>query len=567
VILTNLKIRTKLVVTFSIIAITTIGTLGVALYFLADVNRRFDTMAQDHIAALELTLKTTDSTHQNVSTLDKISAIDQADQPYLFDSLDKQWGDIVVQIETLFSLRPAFSQNLILEIDNIALLRNQLPMFRRVSDDLLATQINRHKTRQGVIEHDNRIRTWLAEQIDQSQQSVTSHTERDRLKIDQYINRTGALFQLYNDIGILSSGLMATFDQNDLVQLNQKARDALYLYRKVYQESQSQSINGRSYPSQWLEDIKPLIIGTQSVFNERRRQLRLKNVLRTLLQKHESLSLRIIEETNIIAKQMREVITRDTNDLGLQLDLYRRILVVSTAISLITIALIVWLLVGRQIISPIIKTRKSMIEISQGNIEAIIPTAANDEIGDMLVALKKLREFVVQVDNLAQYDGLTQLYNRGHFDKALNDEIRRCKRENSSLSLLMCDIDYFKNYNDGYGHLAGDNCLKICGHIIKSEFNRITDQCCRYGGEEFAIIMYGTDRHSAYNMASKLCDIIRSLQLKHEYSKCADVITFSIGIVSATASELSNTVEIIGSADKALYQAKSQGRNRVVEGV
>ena len=182
--------------------------------------------------------------------------------------------------------------------------------------------------------------------------------------------------------------------------------------------------------------------------------------------------------------------------------------------------------------------------------------------------LRKTEKELVSVNkrlsHLARRDSLTGLANRRLFDQTLSQEIRRAARQRSVLSLIMTDIDYFKNYNDGLGHVAGDKCLKGIGATIDAVFQRAGDLTARYGGEEFVIILPGANKEDALSEAQRLKDAIEELNVPHPDSDIAKRVTMSMGI-STIENSLIDMSEFIQQADKALYKAKAQGRNSIVQ--
>lgn len=175
-------------------------------------------------------------------------------------------------------------------------------------------------------------------------------------------------------------------------------------------------------------------------------------------------------------------------------------------------------------------------------------------------ALQKLNK---QLQNLSFKDGLTGIANRRMFDKTLAREWNRGIREHQSLALLMIDIDYFKQYNDRYGHQAGDECLKVIAQHIDELTNRSTDLCARYGGEEFVVFLPDTDLTQATLLAEKCREKIYKLEILHEFSTICDVVTVSIGVSSVTPDKSALSSSLIKNADEALYFAKESGRNIV----
>lgn len=157
-------------------------------------------------------------------------------------------------------------------------------------------------------------------------------------------------------------------------------------------------------------------------------------------------------------------------------------------------------------------------------------------------------------------DGLTQIANRKYFDETFHREWLRSRRMKKPLSLIMCDIDHFKLYNDTYGHQAGDRCLKQVAQSLKASVSRPADLVARYGGEEFAVILPETAAEGAQAIAEIIQAAVEKLQIQHTSSKTADYVTMSLGIATMTSLDMPEK-ELIERADRALYAAKGSGRN------
>jgi len=168
-----------------------------------------------------------------------------------------------------------------------------------------------------------------------------------------------------------------------------------------------------------------------------------------------------------------------------------------------------------------------------------------------------------QLEILSRIDGLTGIANRRQMDEELSREWKRMLRQKRPLSLVMCDIDHFKLYNDTYGHQQGDKCLTQVATAIKESVNRPGDLVARYGGEEFCIILPETDQQGAKQIAEVIRKNVVGLDLEHTSSKVASVITLSLGVASILPDRDSQPSLLIEAADRALYQAKGNGRNRV----
>lgn len=175
--------------------------------------------------------------------------------------------------------------------------------------------------------------------------------------------------------------------------------------------------------------------------------------------------------------------------------------------------------------------------------------------------LKRQRDLL---ESLNITDSLTDISNRRHFDQMLVQSWRSASRTQSPMAVLMIDIDHFKQFNDHYGHLAGDECLTTIAQTLVTQTDRNLDLICRYGGEEFAAILPFTDLQGAELIACRLVEAIRALEIAHEASSTADVTTVSIGVACTQVSTNSSPEELVAKADESLYQAKGSGRNRFV---
>ncbi len=160
-------------------------------------------------------------------------------------------------------------------------------------------------------------------------------------------------------------------------------------------------------------------------------------------------------------------------------------------------------------------------------------------------------------------DGLTMIPNRRRFDEFLNLEWRRCLREQTPLAFIMIDIDWFKQYNDCYGHLQGDECLKQVAHTICKTVRRPTDLAARYGGEEFVVVLGRTGTEQAMMVAENIRTAIEGLQIPHHTSEVSPVVTISLGVASMIPDAHTSPENLLNAADRRLYNAKNAGRNQV----
>jgi diguanylate cyclase (GGDEF)-like protein len=177
--------------------------------------------------------------------------------------------------------------------------------------------------------------------------------------------------------------------------------------------------------------------------------------------------------------------------------------------------------------------------------------------------LTELQQANQDLKLLANLDSLTKLSNRRGFDDYIQKEWDRMKRIKAPLSLIMCDVDFFKNYNDRYLHPNGDKCLVKVAMSMRSTVRRSGDLVARYGGEEFAIVLPNTDALGAVSVGENVRSAIKGLQITHEASAVCPYVTVSVGVSTIIPNSENDFQALINAADRALYQAKSQGRDRV----
>ena len=192
------------------------------------------------------------------------------------------------------------------------------------------------------------------------------------------------------------------------------------------------------------------------------------------------------------------------------------------------------------------------------------------DITQRKLAERKIQQLLEQMEtekNDAQLnsitDSLTGLTNRRYFDEMMEKEFFRLKRSHSKLSLIMLDVDYFKRYNDAYGHIAGDDCLRQIGKVLRMVASRSTDIAARYGGEEFIVILPGTDSIGAKALAKRIAKAINILAIPHKDSMISPYVTVSMGVLTAFPANYDKPEQLVALVDETMYKAKNEGRNRI----
>ncbi|MET1078661.1 MAG: diguanylate cyclase [Pseudomonas sp.] len=192
--------------------------------------------------------------------------------------------------------------------------------------------------------------------------------------------------------------------------------------------------------------------------------------------------------------------------------------------------------------------------------------ASRDHLAELVDArTAELRAANLRLEELSRSDALTGLANRRHFDEIKEIEFRRAMRQDQPLSVLMCDVDFFKLYNDTYGHAMGDQCLQSVAAVLGSVFARAGELVARIGGEEFAVLLPGSDAAQARESAERLRQALAARAIEHSASQVAPYLTLSIGVAQLESRSMDRFDLLLHSADQALYRAKRQGRDRIAD--
>ncbi len=230
---------------------------------------------------------------------------------------------------------------------------------------------------------------------------------------------------------------------------------------------------------------------------------------------------------------------------------------------------------------PLTQLQELSAGMGSGNYDTTLNYQSSDELGNLVRSFVIMREDIKEreseiheanenlsqlnqkLEQISNTDTLTNLANRRHFDETLAKEISRHSRQSISLSLIICDIDYFKQYNDTYGHQQGDKCLRQVANSIKKTSARGEDLVARYGGEEFAVVLPNTNEEQASKIAEKIRARVHDLDLSHKTSEVSDHVSVSLGFACVIPDSGTTMSDLIEDADRALYRAKREGRNRV----
>ena len=248
--------------------------------------------------------------------------------------------------------------------------------------------------------------------------------------------------------------------------------------------------------------------------------------------------------------------------------------IVGFACSALILTILV-LFFSRTVITRLLLARSLMLEIiNTGDYSRRLPAGKSDELDSMFYQFNQLLGYIQKQNQelleqnktlveLSEQDALTGISNRRYLDEVLDRTWRQCARSGKMMSVLMIDVDYFKPYNDTYGHPAGDKVLVQIAETLQHNLHRATDYLARYGGEEFCVVLTDTNNSAAVSVAERLRVEIQNLRIRSDVSDCADVVTVSIGVATFIPDAKVHDINMVKAADEALYEAKALGRNCV----
>jgi diguanylate cyclase (GGDEF)-like protein len=286
------------------------------------------------------------------------------------------------------------------------------------------------------------------------------------------------------------------------------------------------------------------------------------------------------DTNNTIGWYLFDILDKPILKISLQLEerAFNDHLISEPMLGIFFVMTVSWLIIiyslNHSLLQPILAIGKHLFHIrSTGDYSARLNSRRSDEVGELSNECDLLIQYIDQQQELVEQqseelyrlsyeDGLTKLANRRRFDQALSDYWNFANRNQQTISLILCDIDYFKKYNDHYGHQAGDQALVSMAQALLECICRKSDLAARYGGEEFVLILPDTDEVGATHVANKLQQQLKLKAIPHQYSQVSTVLSCSMGIATLIPSDNTDPSLLVNLADQALYQAKEQGRNR-----
>jgi len=557
-----LKIKNQFNTVFIFIMVLALLSFFTANYFVSNVSNSYEGIIDNSLPVMRKSSEVAQLTAQIESHLIQLhfDAINDIDKKAIDNSrieeLIKSWEKVELLLDQII-LSKVINKEKILK-KKMAIqdyLHNMPQLLQQINLLLNAKKIEQQHLEdiEVVINYNNKILLVEMESFwEEKTKSTPTHEQLAELEYS---------FQFYKNSTQLLSYFRQAFLTSDIKTLNLLKRNSVTLFKKMYTAGSS-SFEYKLFADTLLFKVKHIYAGQNSLFKIRYDVLRLENVTDALISQQIQTAKQIEEISDSILILIQNSLAQQK--IKISNDVYRAnqylifIIIGSFIISFFSI----WFLVNKNLIKRITKLRSKILELSRGNTDIAIKMFNKDEIGDMEKALTELKGYVIKAKLLSKTDSLTGLLNHTQFKENLIIESRRHARQNQPLSLAIIDIDYFKNYNDYYGHPRGDVCLKKVSSLIAQTCKRAGEYAYRIGGEEFAILMPNTTAQQLHQKLKELQLALIHSNLEHKRSTVSKMVTISIGIYSCRPQKDTTADEYYQKADVALYQAK-QYRNTI----
>ena len=560
--LISLQEKLKLFVYVTFILTLTIGLTSILLS--QGLQRKLDHLLNQNVSKVMYALALSkESQTLQLITVKLTSFTTDEQRVERLSELSNQWTEIENNLLAQLNLENDKEQiqQLNSHLDAIQLATKQIPLLNQLTESAqeAALQASRLHLNMKLIEKgfsraiskelvklDQRTNANLSQQkYTQLQQSIDEHRELAR-----FLQKGLQVFRLAAEID----------ESVDNHINNQLQREAMRHYQTLNHHPSSSKIV-LEIKQDWLSQIRPNLIGPSNLFTSSRDALNSSRIANTHLETQADAA----EQISLFSSAQVTKIMRQIDIEGQQLRNNSNTFVILIFVAGVLYTLIIWLtnwhFISKGIIQPVIATSHAMQAIANEKQNTPLPKANNLELQQMMTSLETLKSYAAQVKSISEIDGLTGAYNRRYFDLKLAQALTSIMHINQFISIILLDVDDFKQFNDRYGHIIGDQCLKLITNAIKDIPEMQGQIFARYGGEEFIVFLTSTDNIVAILIAELMRAEVVKLAIPHDDSQHQQIITISVGVNTTSYKIAMTAEELIHQADLALYQAKALGKN------
>ncbi len=562
--LISLKKKIRLLFYIVVSLTLTIGLLAICLSI--DLQKRVDMMINHHINEIIYALELSKESQKLQVISAKLSTVDTEEQrALLLFELQQQWQTLANGLEHLTSMEGRDQKVIQLNIlsSDIEKAIAQQPLLEQLTDTAIAAQfqarhlhLNMQLIQKGFVRS---VQKQLGS-LDQDANSLLTTQAYNELKrvldehrqLAQFLHHGEELFRL----------VAAVNKSSDNKEINLLQRETMRQFLALKKHPMGSAI-AKEIHGDWLSQIEPNLIGEANIFAFSRAALNSKRIAGTYLDIQARSAQRIALFSNALMEESNTRVNSAGAELKSDSNSFVILIFVTGLLYIFLIWLTNWHFISKGIIQPVIATSKAMQAIASEQIDTPLPKTNNLELQQMVSSLETLKSYAAQVKAMSEIDGLTGAFNRRYFDLRLAQALLSAHNQLHPLSIILFDVDNFKQFNDRYGHVSGDQCLKQISASMKA-MPELQDRIfARYGGEEFIVFLPYTDIILANEIAELIRKNISHLQIPHEDSVHRQHITVSIGVCTTIPNNDTTTESIIIQADKALYEAKQAGKNCV----
>lgn len=482
----------------------------------------------------------------------------------LLKELTSQWEYLLKDTKVLFSLEttPNIHQALNRTIDTQLYFQQQLPLLDNLTDSALQAKLQAQNIQANLAGMSSAFSDEMQAQLNLTHEHFHLLLEQKNLDgISDNLNQHQALSAYFHQGEHLFALLEEVKNSQNIVEINRLQREAMRLLIQMEEIVASMHTSDSIYLN-WLSQIKQNMAGNDNLFELSRNALKSTQIANA----HFDYQARAAQEIATFTQELVDHVEDEIQIAGTNLKSDSTSFVILIFCGGILYCFFIWLtswhFIAKGIIKPVIATRDAMNAIANEKLDTQMPITDNLELQQMVSSLETLKTYAAQVKAMAETDGLTGCYNRRYLDSQILKELSYANDHNMPLSIVMFDLDNFKEFNDQYGHVNGDQCLRQIVNAAKSILQRPTDILARYGGEEFMLLLPSSHIEDAYKIAERLRETVIDLHIIHQGSSHSGIVTISLGVACWQPPESFDVNKLISHVDEALYRAKLAGRNR-----
>lgn len=556
------SLKRKLTILFYLIALMTVGIGIIAVSLSQSLKLQVDAMVANDLAEVRLAMSQVRLAEQLQTTVAKLeNVVDDKERSTLLRELSAQWQQLLSGTQKLGSFHHSDDQTSAL--GEQAMMQQQMLSTLARLDELSSQALLSRLQVANLIQNLNDMQAGFVKEY-RDYLGTLDEQARDAMAKGNIpaLNTLLADHRINSEFLHLGERLFATLlrttEHMPSMEINTLQRQSLRLLREM--EPLVTQLNDKESANNWLAQLKHQMVGTDNLFELSRNQQKRRAVAGTHFDEHASMA-RL--SADFFQEEFRH---RDEDIRNAGLDLKRDamaflvLIVVAGIVYCGLIWLTNWHFIAKGIINPVIATRNAMNDIVNEKLDTVLPKADNLELQQMVSSLETLKSYAAQVKAISEIDGLTGIHNRRYFDLKLDAALARHRREHVHLGLIMFDLDYFKQFNDTYGHLAGDQCLKDVVNRIKQLLPNGSETFARYGGEEFVLLLQDYDWRALRHIAEEIRESVANLAIPHRGAP-EGIATLSMGIAHLPQDQQVTAQELIATGDTALYRAKRRGKN------